>query len=454
MRLRAALLLSAPLALVVGCFPSLEGAPCETDQNCPSSQRCGTDKTCREGERPPRAATMSAAAELSATTASVGQSLMLTLTLTNTGTIILDNIVPGAVTSTGTATGTVLAGPAPATVDRLIPGASTSFTWTVQAQATGTLSFNASAQATASDTSEPVTATGSTAGVTVQQAAVLEVTSLTGPSSVSRGQTFSVTMVVTNRGQARATLVSPTTPTVAAAGSAGATGGALPAAISIDGGATGTFQLTFTENGTGSGSLTISAGATGQDANSGAPLTALPASSNAIAVQRPAALSITSFTLPATIGRGSAFVASLTVTNSGQAAANVVLPSPDPPVKTVTAGADATTSTSPAAVSIPGGGARTFAYSYTENGTGPGTIQLSAGATGTDANTGQTITAPTANSNTATVQAGGALVVTSFTIPASLSRGQGFNAVMVVTNSGGSTVNGVAPSSPVVNKTG
>src|SRR5262245_344581 len=114
-RLRAALLLSAPLALWMGCFPDLEGAECETDENCPSSQFCNTG-TCREGPRPPRAATMSATASLGATTASAGQSLELLFTVTNTGTVVLENIAPVSVTAGGSAAGMVLSGPVPATV--------------------------------------------------------------------------------------------------------------------------------------------------------------------------------------------------------------------------------------------------------------------------------------------------------------------------------------------------
>src|SRR3954464_11313445 len=127
-RLRAALLLSAPLALWMGCVPNLEGAQCETDQNCPSSQFC-SDGTCKEGARPPRAATMSATASLGPSTASVGQPLTFQLTVTNTGTVLLENIAPSSVIAGGPAGGRVLSGPSPATVARLLPGASATFQW-------------------------------------------------------------------------------------------------------------------------------------------------------------------------------------------------------------------------------------------------------------------------------------------------------------------------------------
>ncbi|HEY8207459.1 MAG TPA: PKD domain-containing protein [Myxococcaceae bacterium] len=451
-RLRAALLVSVPLALWMGCVPNLEGAQCETDQNCPSSQFCSAG-TCKEGQRPQRTATMSATASLGTNTASVGQQLTLQFTVTNTGTIVLENIAPASVTAGGTAGGTIVSGPSPATVARLVPGASASFQWTVTMGAAGTLTFSATARGSASDTAEAVSASATSLPIAVQRPAQLEV-GLSGPPTVSRGQVFAVTMTVTNRGDAPAQNVAPGTPTLTKTGGASATAGATPAPVTIAGGASVTFQLTFTENGTSSGTLVIKAAASGTDGNSNAAVTSAEGASGTVTVQRPAALAITSFTIPSTIGRGGTFSAVLTVSNTGEASANLVLPSPDPPAKTATSGADATTSTALTSGSIPGGGSRTFTWTFTETGTGTGTLKLSTGATGKEANTGQTITAPSTDSNVAQVQAGGALAVTSFTIPASLSRGQGFTAVLVVTNSGGSAVNNVTVTAPTTNATG
>src|SRR5688500_13644427 len=88
------------------------------------------------------------------TTASVGQSLALTVTVSNSGTVLLENVTPTTVSTAGTAAGTVLSGPSPASATRLLPGASVEFTYTVQPTMTGTLSFSAGAQATAADTGD------------------------------------------------------------------------------------------------------------------------------------------------------------------------------------------------------------------------------------------------------------------------------------------------------------
>src|SRR5207253_9671767 len=116
------------------------------------------------------------------------------------------------------------------------------------------------------------------------------------------------------------------------------------------------------ESGTGTGSLSFAAGATGVDANSGAPITAAGPTASSL-VQNRAALSVTSFTLRSalgstTINRGQGFTASMTVANTGGAAATGALPSP--PAVTATGGAAATTSSLPAAVTIPGGSSATF----------------------------------------------------------------------------------------------
>src|SRR5262249_17766162 len=140
------------------------------------------------------------------------------------------------------------------------------------------------------------------------------------------------------------------------------------------------------------GTLTFSTGAAGTDANSSQPVTASSVSSPTVTVQTPASLSITSFTLPASLSRGSTFSAVLVVSNGGQAPARGVLPSPNPPTLATTGGANATTSSALSPVDIAGGGTATFTWTYTENGSSPGSLRATTGAAGTDANSGGPVT--------------------------------------------------------------
>src|SRR5262249_23475234 len=116
------------------------------------------------------------------------------------------------------------------------------------------------------------------------------------------------------------------------------------------------FTWTYVENGTGPGTLQLSAGAGGTDGVTGNPVVANPTSTNLTQVQDPARLQVSSFTVPATLSRGQAFSAVMTVRNLGQAAASGVLPLPQPPTLVPTGGAGATTPTTFTPQSIPGGG--------------------------------------------------------------------------------------------------
>src|SRR5207247_317670 len=108
----------------------------------------------------------------------------------------------------------------------------------------------------------------------------------------------------------------------------------------------------YTENGSGSGSLRLAAGASGTNAVTGGVVSAMSAQTGVATVQTPASLIVSAFTLPSNVTRGQTFTASLTLTNSGQATANGVLPSPLPPMLTTTGNASAITSSTPMAQNI------------------------------------------------------------------------------------------------------
>src|SRR5262249_4430060 len=139
-------------------------------------------------------------------------------------------------------------------------------------------------------------------------------------------------------------------------------------------------------------------------------------------------------TIPGTISRGQTFTATAVITNNGQATASNVLPSPTPPTVSKTGQANASCTGTPVPATLAGGASATYTWSCTENGNNTGTITLSTGAAGTDVNAGTAVTGASVNSNTATVQQPGALSITSFTLPSTLTRGQTFTAGMTVKN--------------------
>ena len=389
-----------------------------------------------------------------------GQAFLATMTVANSGQAAARTVTPAAVAVVGTG-GPAGAGPLPPAQD--IPGgASVTFQWTLTESGTGpgTIMVQAQAQGTDGNSGAPTWSTqASTAAAQVQVPAALRVISLSAPATLSRGQSFTVTLVVLNVGGATAQGVrpSPNAPTVTATGGALAATTTAPPAATIVSGQQASFAWSFVESGTATGGLTFSVGATGLDGNTGAALAA-PTPPVASAVQSPAALTVSSFTLRSgggrtSIDRGQTFLATLVVTNSGDAAATGVLPNPAPPLLSASGGAAASTGSPVVPATISGGASATFTWSFTENGAAAGTLSASSGAQGQDANSGAALSATTASSNALAVQDPAALAITAFTVPSILSRGQNFTARMVVSNRGGATANAVLPDAPVVNAT-
>jgi hypothetical protein len=155
---------------------------------------------------------------------------------------------------------------------------------------------------------------------------------------------------------------------------------------------------------TTSGTVVASAIASGTSSLSGLAVSspALPGAS--IAVQSPARLAVGSFTVPATVSRGSTFAVALRITNSGEASAINVVPVPSPPTATVTGGVVVGTTNSATAVTILGGQSQTFTWNFTETGTSPGTIAFTAGAQGLDGNSNAAISLAPSPSNVASVE--------------------------------------------------
>ncbi|MBX7097439.1 MAG: hypothetical protein K1X89_06995, partial [Myxococcaceae bacterium] len=379
-----------------------------------------------------------------------GQRFPVGVTVKNTGGAALTAVVPQPLplqpSVAGGAKATTTTVPAP---KDLAPGASATFTFDFLETGTGpgSLTFAAGASAVVAPAGASVTAPTSVPQVvSVQAPADLTVESIALPLRLSRGQAFSASVVVRNNGAAAASQVKLVMPAqVIATGGAGAMAGNAPAAVDLAAGASAAFTLNFTETGTAAGTLKLALTATGTDAVSGAALASPAFTSPTAAVETPAQLVVTSLSLPPSLTRGGAFAVSMTVANQGQATATNVRPAL-PLTATATGGAAATAGAAPAGVVLAGGASTTFTLPFTESGTAVGSLAFAGKALGTDANAGTALSAAQVSSPVAQVVAPSSLAVTGITLPATLTRGQAFQVVVTVKNSGGSSLSSVLPS--------
>lgn len=376
----------------------------------------------------------------------VGEEFTVTMNVANGGQSSALAVAPGTLGLTGSGAATLVSGPTPATAG-VARGSSTAFAFRYKAVASGAVIFTGGAQGLDGNSQQPVVAEPvASLPVGVATPAQLEVL-MSIPSTISGGQAFTATLVVKNTGTAAAkgVLPSPLLPAAATGtGNASAIATVAPAAADIPGGGTVTFTWDFVAS--GAGTLSISAAARGIDQATGTPVTSALAKSNTATVLAPSALAVTSLTVPSLVSRGQAFAVTMVVKNNGGATANAVLPNPSPATLAATGAAAASTPTIQTAQNIAAGASATFTWSYTETGTGAGSLSFTAGARGTVAGTGAQVNANATSSNLAVVVAPPALIIESIIVPAKVSRGQTYNATVVVRNSGGSAANNVVPS--------
>lgn len=382
----------------------------------------------------------------------VGSTFTVTLVVANDGSSLARGVSPEPLTLSNPGAATLVSGPTPATAD-LERGTSVSFAWTYRATGRGATRFTGGARGLDGNSlaqleAEPL----ESSTLVVETAAALEVT-MSIPSSVSRGQSFTATLLVRNTGGATALGVVPNPllpASTTVSGTAAAVATVAPAPADIPGGGTVAFTWTYLASGTGT--LSLAAGARGTDRVTGQVINAPAASSDTATVLAPSSLVITSLQLPSTISRGEPFELTMVVRNNGTAAVTGVLPNPNPATLVATGGAGARSSTTLTPQTIAVGASATFTFSYTENGTAPGTLAFTAGARGMTGTTA--VNANPTSSNLALVVVPPSFVIDSVTVPARLSRGQSFDAVVVVRNSGGSAATGVLPTLTVASSGG
>ncbi|MBI3893181.1 MAG: hypothetical protein HY303_16805, partial [Candidatus Wallbacteria bacterium] len=265
---------------------------------------------------------------------SSGRSAGVTLTLRNAGQAAMNlTTVVFSFTGAGSVDRTLeyAVVPRARNAAQVAGGSSTalSFDITPSAAATvGQITLAATIQGTDSNSGTPFTTSGSGSvpSFTLERPAGLSLVAIAAASSrVSRGQTVGVTVTLQNTGGAAAAATTATLSFATAGGDAGADYRVTPAAGNptvIDGNSFA--QLGFrvaVATGASTGVVTVTAQASGRDANSGERLSAAAAGvTTAWTVERPAALAVAGLTAsPATVQRGTSLSLTLTVRNAGDA---------------------------------------------------------------------------------------------------------------------------------------
>ncbi len=204
-------------------------------------------------------------------TVNVGQPLVFSATVTNSGASPITELQVSAPTQVPTEGGSLGAPSAvtPAPPASLAPGEQLTLSWSYQPTAAGRVEVTAAVTGVDAAGNGVTASTVAPAAVLVQQPAAL-VAVLEVPGSIALGTDFTVVMRVTNTGGATALGVAANPPPATLAGTNGETAtlksGPLPASADLPGAATESFSWTYTA-GSVRGNLTVTGGATGTDAN-------------------------------------------------------------------------------------------------------------------------------------------------------------------------------------------
>ncbi len=364
---------------------------------------------------------------------SVGQTVHVNLTVTNTGDQPVLTPAPYIDLNTG---GAALVDSPPG-VAQLDPGQSVVFTWTYTANAAGPISWTVTAIGTESVTGATIVRSA-TGGFSVISAATLSSTPTVVPAVPSIGQLVRYRLTVANVGGVTANAVTPYGIITAGSGLTPVSAPVTPIVLTPL--ASTVFEWTYTA--IAATPTTISATAIGTDANNASVL--LTAASVTVTTLLDSALSasliVTPAVQPASVDQ--IVTITLSVSNSGGVNANSVAP-----------GALVFNQGTPANLSIQSGpvpgtpqtitpGAKVD-YVWTYQVVGADTFRLSTTASGLDSGTA---TARTALSTAVFTAVAGAQLGASATVletPASV--GETVRVRLVVNNTGGTAANGLTP---------
>ncbi len=362
------------------------------------------------------------ASSLSAGQLSLGQEVEVQLKVHNVGETLARGVTPVAGVERGAS---LLTAPAP--VD--IPGGEVhTFLWRYRTDAAGPVTFTLSAAGTEALGGQPVRVGPLAAPqLTVQRPAGLAAT-LEAPAQASVGQPVTVSLRVTNTGEATARDVTPVLVLPASLEVLSA-----PLSENIAGGQERTF--TWSVRAKVAGEVLLEGKASGTDANSVAQVDA-SAVQHSLTVQSPAALLATLEATPAQVHEGGTVTLSLKVRNTGQALASTVVPS----APVVTGAATPVSGPTPASLDLVGGAEGVFSWRYKAD--AAGTLTFRASATGREGNSGVVLTAPEVEAGPLLVQRPAALVG-RMVGPVQLTVGQVITRSLEVRNTGTTTARAV-----------
>jgi hypothetical protein len=373
---------------------------------------------------------------------STGQQITVILTVTNGGTAsTTTNVTPYAGITYYGASLLLQSSPTPAPA--LGSGLTQTFTWVYTAQSAGSLVFTAYAGYGDVDGSKYTTPAIS--GIIRIQNAVALQAQIYAPSYVNSAQVFTITMVVTNTGDAYANTITPQLTVSSTGGSAWASVISSPPSSSIAGGSSAVFIWTYSAEGTGT--IYFSGYAQGVDANSGLTVFSPGTSVRYISVQLPASLTITSFTVyPPTVAEQQMITVEMTVSNSGASTVSGVAPSL---LQTGTGSITLLTGPAPSSQTLAGGQSVKFVWTYSA--AGQGTVSFSGGAAGVDINTGLTVqTGPSVERVVNIIQQQAILTAEMIIAPQVAGFNQRITVYLSVTNTGLHNAVGVSPAAGLV----
>lgn len=366
----------------------------------------------------------------------VGQTVAVTMTVTNIGYSAASNVrpTPLPLTLLGTGGVTLVSGPTPASVATLAAGASASFTWRYTAAAPGGVQWRGKA-----DGEDALLGVGLTTGlVTSNQVTISHPAALTAafqtPATVNVGQSFAVTLVATNPSLGTVQNVTPG-PLTLSSPRATYTSGPSPASVAqLNSGASANFVWMYTA--TNAGVATWSGSVTGAEG-----LTASATSANVV-IQQPAALNCALSAVPTALNAGDFVTVIMTATNTGGATAQNVTPA----ALSLSGSGVATLVSGPAGAPATLAGGSSSQFTWTYQAAAPGTITWTGNASGADANDGHTLNTAACTSNLVQVNAAAAIVSNLSVTPEVVGQNELVLVTMRITNLGGNPANNVIPS--------